>query len=402
MDGKSRTIAHSIDVAAAIDMSRGMKKRLSRMPFEDDCMTPNSTLEPVTRQTGAPKHDDVEIEAIGGVSDMAEAGDAVVTAVVADDRPGGHLGAVIVQEDDDEVRRDGAKELLKGSWRDLDWVVLGWIGGIHIAALAAPFYFTWSGLAVFALLAWITGGLGVCLGYHRLLTHGSFGTYRPVRGLFALLGGISGEGSSLIWVANHRKHHVFSDQDGDPHSPREGGLWAHMLWLFPRHPSAEVDAHIKRWAPDLQRDAGLRFLHSTFLLWHIALGVGLLAAGWAYGGQYVGVSWLVWGMAVRMVYVFHVTWFVNSATHMWGYRNYETTDDSTNLWWVGLLAFGEGWHNNHHAYQRMARHGHRWWELDVTYWAILVMEKLGLAWDVVHTIPRSSSATKARVTAEAS
>ena len=178
-------------------------------------------------------------------------------------------------------------------------------------------------------------------------------------------------------------------------------MWAHVLWLFPKHPQAEVDAHIKRWAPDLQRDAGLRFLHSTFLLWHIALGAGLLAAGWAYGGQNVGISWLVWGMAVRMVYVFHVTWFVNSATHIWGYRNYETTDDSTNLWWVGLLAFGEGWHNNHHAYQRMARHGHRWWEIDVTYWAILAMEKLGLAWDVVHTIPRSPATQKARAAAEA-
>ncbi|MBL6831412.1 MAG: fatty acid desaturase [Pirellulales bacterium] len=353
-------------------------------------MTPNTILEPASRSADATDNDDAMTEG------LVANGEAVA---VIDDRPGGHLDAMIVPKGAAEPRRDGAKELMRGGWSDIDWPVLGWIGGIHIAALAAPFCFTWSGLLIAVVLAWVTGGLGVCLGYHRLLTHGSFGTFRPVRWFFAFLGGISGEGSSLIWVANHRKHHVFSDQEGDPHSPRDGGFWAHMLWLFPRHPQDEVDAHIKRWAPDLQKDAGLRFLHSTFLLWHIVMGAALLASGWAYGGPALGVSWLIWGMAVRMVYVFHVTWFVNSATHMWGYRNYETTDDSTNLWWVGLLAFGEGWHNNHHAYQRMARHGHRWWEVDVTYWAILALERLGLAWDVVHTIPRSPSAAKRRAVA---
>ena len=280
-----------------------------------------------------------------------------------------------------EPRREG----FGNGWADLDWPTVIWIGGVHLAALAAPFYFTWSGLAICLALYWVTGGLGVCLGYHRLLTHGSFLTTPAMRFLFAFLGGISGEGSALVWVANHRKHHAFSDQDGDPHSPRDGGWWAHMLWLFPRHSAAEVAAHTRRWAPDLERDAGVRFLHNTFLLWHFLIGGALLASGWLLYDRFTGISWLVWGLAVRMVIVFHVTWFVNSATHMWGYRNYETTDDSRNLWWVGLLAFGEGWHNNHHAYQRMARHGHKWWEVDVTYWAILALEKLGLAWNVVHT-----------------
>jgi fatty-acid desaturase len=365
-------------------------------------MTPHTILESSPSALGeADEHSVAGVEGdLTDVEAVAVAGPGEdVLAGVTDDRPGGHLDAMIVQEDQAEPRRDGAKELMQGSWSDVDWAVLGWIGGIHIAALAAPFCFTWSGLLIAAVLAWVTGGLGVCLGYHRLLTHGSFVTYRPVRWLFAFLGGISGEGSSLIWVANHRKHHVFSDQEGDPHSPRDGGFWAHMLWLFPKHPQAEVTAHIKRWAPDLQKDSGLRFLHSTFLLWHILIGVALLVSGWAYGGPSVGLSWLIWGMAVRMIYVFHVTWFVNSATHMWGYRNYETTDDSTNLWWVGLLAFGEGWHNNHHAYQRMARHGHRWWEVDVTYWAILAMERMGLAWDVVHTAHKTPSAAKNRAIA---
>jgi stearoyl-CoA desaturase (delta-9 desaturase) len=142
----------------------------------------------------------------------------------------------------------------------------------------------------------------------------------------------------------------------------------------------------------------MHFIHRTFLLWHAAMGIGLLAAGWLLFGPFTGVSWLLWGMAVRMVVVFHVTWLVNSATHMWGYRNYTTGDDSRNLWWVGLLAFGEGWHNNHHAFQRMAKHGHRWWEIDVTYWAILAMERLGLAWNVVHEPPARTGAPPAPMT----
>ena len=279
-----------------------------------------------------------------------------------------------------EPRPEGA-----ASVTGVNWPVFLWIAGIHVAALAAPWCFSWSGLALCLVLYWVTGSLGVCLGYHRLLTHGSFATPRPVRLFFAWLGGVSGEGSALMWVADHRKHHAFSDHDGDPHSPRDGGLWSHMLWLFPQRSAAELSAHMQRWAPDLDRDPWMRLLHAAFLPSHFAVGGALLAAGWCVGGPRLGVSWLVWGLAVRMVIVFHVTWFVNSATHMWGYRNYETTDDSRNLWWVGLLAFGEGWHNNHHAFQRMARHGHRWWEVDVTYWAILAMEAVGLAWNVVHT-----------------
>ncbi|MFM8539645.1 MAG: acyl-CoA desaturase [Planctomycetaceae bacterium] len=280
-----------------------------------------------------------------------------------------------------EPRREGVGERSES----LDWARVFWVGGVHLAALAAPFFVSWSGLALCRTLSGFTGSLGVCLGYHRLLTHGSLVTFAPARFVFALIGGLSGEGSALIWVANHRKHHAFSDQEGDPHSPRDGGLWAHMLWMFPGHTREEMDAHTRRWAPDLARDGSIQFLHRTFLLWHVLVGAALLAGGWWVGGPRLAASWLLWGFAVRMVIVFHVTWLVNSATHMWGDRNYETTDDSTNLWWVGLLAFGEGWHNNHHAFQRMARHGHRWWEVDTTYWFILLLERLGLAWDVVHT-----------------
>jgi stearoyl-CoA desaturase (delta-9 desaturase) len=156
-----------------------------------------------------------------------------------------------------------------------------------------------------------------------------------------------------------------------------------MLWLAPSRNSQQV---IARYAPDLQKDPVMRFLDKTFILWPFVLAAALFAFGYYGWDAYTGWSFVVWGLFVRMVWVLHVTWLVNSASHMWGYRNYETTDDSRNCWWVGLLAFGEGWHNNHHAYQRMARHGHRWYEIDVTYWAIAAMEKVGLAWRVVKDV----------------
>ncbi len=266
--------------------------------------------------------------------------------------------------------------------------MLVWIAVVHLSALAAPFYFTWKGLGVAAFLAWLTGSVGVCMGYHRYLTHGSFCTHRPIRLLLALIGGLSGEGSALTWVANHRKHHLFSDKDGDPHSPHDGKWWSHMLWFIPDFGRSHYDALTSHYAPDLVKDPAMRVLHYMFLPSHIVLGSLLLAIGWLGWDFDTGMSFLLWGMSVRLIYVLHVTWFVNSASHIWGYRNYETSDDSRNLWWVGLLAFGEGWHNNHHAFQRMARQGHKWWEVDVTYWAICLMEKCGLAWNVVHEIPK--------------
>ena len=183
-------------------------------------------------------------------------------------------------------------------------------------------------------------------------------TYRPIRWLFALLGSLSGEGSAITWVATHRKHHAHSDKDDDPHSPREGGWWAHFLWLMPNH-GAKYQTELASalcTGPGQGPDDAISAL-DFFGVALCARSVAVLS-GWLIWDLYTGWSFLFWGLFLRMVYVLHVTWFVNSATHMWGYRNYETTDDSTNLWWVGLLAFGEGWHNNHHAYQRMARHGH--------------------------------------------
>jgi sn-2 palmitoyl-lipid 9-desaturase len=275
-------------------------------------------------------------------------------------------------------------EAVPDRWsRGLEWPAVLWIGFLHAGALAAPFCFTWKGLLVAVVLSWVTGGLGICLGYHRLLTHGSFETYRPVRWLFAWLGTLAGEGPPLMWVAAHRKHHRYSDRDGDPHSPRHGGWWSHMLWMLPRMGAHHWAELYRAYAPDLLKDPFMRLLERTFLWWHLLLGSGLLAVGWLGWDAATGVSLVVYGMFVRLVYVLHVTWLINSATHIWGYRNYETADDSRNLWWVSLLAHGEGWHNNHHAYQRVASQGHRWWEIDFTYYMIWLMEKVGLAWDVV-------------------
>jgi stearoyl-CoA desaturase (delta-9 desaturase) len=284
--------------------------------------------------------------------------------------------------------------------RGLDWPTVIWIGLMHVMAVAAPFYFSWQALATFVVLSFATGSLGVCMGYHRLLTHGSFQTYKPVRWFLAFLGQLSGEGSALTWVANHRKHHAFSDKDGDPHSPRHGKWWSHMLWFMPNLGQKWHNELLTRYAPDMMKDRMMVLLHKLFLPTHFVLGVGLFAVGYfgtplGMGGEnavYYGLSMMLWGLALRMVYVMHVTWLINSATHIWGYRNYETTDDSRNLWWVAILSFGEGWHNNHHAYQRVASQGHRWWEIDTTYWVILLMERVGLAWNVIRVrdIPKGT------------
>jgi len=282
----------------------------------------------------------------------------------------------------------------RGGWggkEQVAWPTLFWLIGLHVGLIAAPFTFTWQALVLVLFLSWLTGGVGICLGYHRLLTHGSFSTYRPVRWLIAWIGGLAGEGTAIDWVANHRKHHAHSDQAGDPHSPYDGPWWSHVFWLAVTLRGADQEAHIRRWAPDLQRDPVMRFLGRTFLLWHFALAGALYGLGYLWGGTPLAVSFLVWGVFVRLVFVLHSTWFVNSASHMWGYRNYETTDNSRNLWWVALLTHGEGWHNNHHAYPRMALHGHRWWELDLTFRTIRLLERLGLAWDVVDYKQRSAT-----------
>jgi fatty-acid desaturase len=267
--------------------------------------------------------------------------------------------------------------------RLINWPNVIWLAILHAGCLVAPFFFSWEAVALTFVLHWITGGIGICLGFHRHLTHGSFSTYKPVRWLLAFIGGLAGEGAVVDWVSNHRKHHAHSDQEGDPHSPHDGPWWSHVFWLLVWPGAKAHDEHIRRWAPDLVKDRVLVTIGYLFLPSHFLMAGVLAAAGYFYGGWWMAASWVVWGVFVRLVFVLHSTWFVNSASHIWGYRNYETTDDSRNNWWVALLTYGEGWHNNHHAHQRSAAHGHRWWEIDVTFLTIRLMQMCGLAWDVV-------------------
>jgi len=245
------------------------------------------------------------------------------------------------------------------------------IGGLHVGALLAPFFFSWSAVGVAVFLWWISGGLGICLGYHRLLTHRSFETPKMVEYALTIFGNLTWQGAPIRWVGTHRMHHRDSDTETDPHSPRHGFSWAHAFWCLMEDPLGRDPREL---AKDMQRDRVHLLLDRYFWVPQIVLAVLLHALG--------GWPWVIWGICVRTVFSYHATWFVNSAAHTWGYRNFETRENSHNTWWVALLSFGEGWHNNHHAFARSARHGLRWWELDLTYLTIRVMQALGLARDV--------------------
>ncbi|MFO0842628.1 MAG: fatty acid desaturase [Gemmataceae bacterium] len=248
---------------------------------------------------------------------------------------------------------------------------------------------------------YIFGSLGINLAYHRILTHRSLETPRWVERLVTLFGVCSLQGSPLRWVTTHRIHHQFSDEHEDPHSPFVTFLWGHMNWLFIIDNHMERLATYERYAPDLLEDPFQRWLHRRYtwlwvylahalLLGALAFGVGYLVTDTLWDAYLVGTGLFLWGVLVRTVYVWHITWFVNSASHFFGYRNYNTQDHSTNCWWVAFLTNGEGWHNNHHASPRAAAHGHRWWEFDLTYTTIVLLSWVGLAWKVQPIkVPRS-------------
>jgi fatty-acid desaturase len=250
-----------------------------------------------------------------------------------------------------------------------------WLVIMHAGCLLAPFTFTWPAFAVFVVLYWITGGLGVDLCFHRLLTHRSFKVPKWLEYTLTIFACISAQRSPIYWVARHRLHHAEADKDKDPHSPRHGFWWAHMGWVIRDLRVEDENEFYKKYAPDLASDAGHRWIQKTHEIWPVLTGVLLLIAG--------GIPFLVWGMFVRTTAVYHGTWLVNSAAHKWGYRNYDCNDDSTNNWLVAIFSFGAGWHNNHHAYQTLAHHGnHRWWELDPNYWVIQFLGLTGLATEI--------------------
>jgi stearoyl-CoA desaturase (delta-9 desaturase) len=257
----------------------------------------------------------------------------------------------------------------------------------------------WRDLAIFGVVYVVTG-LGVTVGFHRLLTHRSFKTSRALRGIFAALGSAAIEGPVISWVADHRKHHTFSDEKGDPHSPHvgHGGGWrgtlrglfhAHMGWLFIH---TERGAK-RRFAGDLLDDPVISFVDRTFLLWAV-IGLAIpFALGYAIGGTLVaGLTALLWGGAIRVFFVHHVTYSINSVCHVFGRRQFATDDHSRNVFWLALPTFGESWHNNHHAFPTSAFHGLRRWQLDPSAAVIWALERLGLVWDVVRISPERQAA----------
>ncbi|MCI5108655.1 MAG: fatty acid desaturase [Candidatus Pacebacteria bacterium] len=244
---------------------------------------------------------------------------------------------------------------------------------VHVMAAIAPFYFSWSALLVFLVLTPIST-LSVTLCYHRLLTHRSFDTPKWFEYLLTIVTTLSWQGGPMTWVGNHRIHHKYSDMEGDPHTPNDGFSWSHLWWMLFNSPDDP-----RKVTLDLQRDNVMVWIDKLFWLPQVVLGIVLYYT--------LGLECLLWGVGLRTVCVFHFTWFVNSAAHTWGYRNFETNDNSRNLWWVAILSFGEGWHNNHHHQQSSAQHGMMPGEFDFTYQVIRFLEKVGLASKVIQPRP---------------
>lgn len=282
------------------------------------------------------------------------------------------------------------------------WAHVIVIAVVHLISLLVfiPWLFTWSGLVVAILGHFVFGMLGITIGYHRLLTHRGFTCPKWLEYVFATMGMFNLQDSPARWVAIHRIHHRHSDQQGDTHSPLVNFFWGHMGWVFYRHKDTNRTIRYAKWVPDLLRDPYYRRLerNSGWFLVYFFHAIVIIAIGAAVGYSHGGTdealryaaSWAVWGIAARTVFVLHGTWAVNSLAHLYGYRNYETRDQSTNNWLVALIAHGEGWHNNHHADPRSASHGHRWFELDMSYWVIRILEGFGLAKNVVR--PRRDKA----------
>jgi stearoyl-CoA desaturase (delta-9 desaturase) len=254
---------------------------------------------------------------------------------------------------------------------------------MHGLALMAPWFFSWKALIIAFALNFAFGSLGVSLGYHRLLAHSSLKVPKWLERVLVLLGVLALQGSPLSWVGMHRMHHKHSDTELDPHTAKRGFWWSHIGWAFYLTQNA-----YRKYAPKFMQEERFyrffdRFVLTNLLLLQVPLGVVLyLLGGW---------SFVVYGVFLRIVILWHSTFLVNSATHFWGYRNYFVSegDRSGNVWWLAPFTFGEAWHNNHHAQPRSAKIGHRFWEIDVTWYLILLFKVLGLATAVQLPLPRA-------------
>ena len=269
------------------------------------------------------------------------------------------------------VERRVAREQLGVNWANAIFLIVA-----HVAAIAALFFWSWTAVISAVALYWVAGSLGIGMGYHRLLTHRAYKVPKPVEYFLAICGTLALEGGPIQWVVTHRIHHAHADRAGDPHTPRDGGWWAHVGWILwgtAQDHEAETIAH---YAPDLVKEPFYQWLNRFYYIPLLLVGIALFVFG--------GWGVLLWGVFLRLTIALHATWLVNSATHLWGRRRFETDDDSRNSWWVALLSFGEGWHNNHHAHPTSARHGVRWYEFDMNWLGIRVLQLLGLA----HSIKR--------------
>lgn len=278
----------------------------------------------------------------------------------------------------------------------VDWRYAIPIVFIHLFAFAAlvPALFSWSGLALLIAGTYFYGGLGINIAYHRLLTHRSFACPLWLEHFFTGVALCCLEDMPATWVANHRQHHAHSDERPDPHSPVVSFFWSHMGWLLFKNRDLRSFSAYERYARDVLEDPFYMRLQRTMLgVWiYVAHAVAYFLAGAAVGGWLggdwasavqLGASWFVWGVVLRTVVVWHITWSVNSLSHIIGYRTYETNENSRNNWLVALLTSGEGWHNNHHHDPASASNCHQWWEFDLMYVIIRGLERVGLAWNVI-------------------
>ena len=290
----------------------------------------------------------------------------------------GKAVAAAASETRDRVRQDlrMGREHQEGR---INWITCIAMGLFHVGAIAALFFWSWSNIVAFAVMYFLAINVGIGMTYHRLLTHRGYRVPRWLELALTTCGTMALEGGPIFWVATHRVHHQYSDDEGDPHTPQDGTWWAHAGWILSGRALHSETALLGRYAPDLTRDPAQRWLSKYHWLPLTIAGFVQMGIGYALAGVKGAIGMVLWGTFLRVVIGLHATWLVNSATHLVGKRRFETKDDSRNSFWVALLTGGEGWHNNHHAHPVSARHGLVWYEFDVNYYGIWVLEKLGLA-----------------------
>ncbi len=255
-----------------------------------------------------------------------------------------------------------------------NWNTIFFVAAFHILAVVALFTFSWQNLLAAFLVWWVAASWGIGIGYHRLFTHRGFKAPTWLQYFFATCGTLALQSGPIAWVTTHRIHHAFTETDKDPHSPRNGTYWSHIGWIFRGTAQVQSQATMQRYSPDLTKDRYLSLLDKYYYVPIILVAAGMFAVG--------GWTMVMWGVFLRTAVSWHFTWLVNSATHLWGSRRFDTRDDSRNNALVAAVTFGEGWHNNHHAFPRSAKHGLTWKEFDINWYQLQVLEKLGIIQNV--------------------